>query len=191
MSPRALLAVLTSLTLTACAGSQTAEGAKSGAASGALGGAVGGMVSSLIFGGDPLSGAASGAAIGAASGAAIGAASGASRDKAEKDRYVEEFGQYNYDGFLALANCDYDKALQLAASGQQYQERHHALAGYWLEAIAHADRNDYDSAAALYPVLEKNDPDLLDRSDTERTLKDSVRQLRNIRVDYDKPPQCE
>ena len=75
----------------------------------------------LFFGGDPLARAASGAAIGAASGAAIGASSGASRDKKEKDRYVAELGQHNYDGFVALADCHYDKALELAAKGQQYK----------------------------------------------------------------------
>lgn len=182
---------LCGILLTACSGSQTSEGAKSGAASGALGGAVGGMVSSLIFGGNPLSGAASGAAIGAASGAAIGAASGASRDKAEKDQYVNELGQYNYDGFVALANCEHGKALELAAQGQQYKDRHHALAGYWLETITYADQSNYQQAEALYPVLEKNDPDLLDRNDTEQALKKAVRDLRNIRVDYNKPPQCE
>ncbi len=176
--------------LTACSGTQTSEGAKSGATSGAIGGAVGGLVSSLIFGGNPVSGAASGAAIGAASGAAIGAASGAGRDKAQEERYVGEFGQYNYDGFLALADCDYDKALELAAKGQQYKDRYHAVAGVWLETITYADQNRYDEAEKLFPTLEQNDPDLLDRNDTERTLKDAVRKLRNIRVDYGRSPKC-
>jgi hypothetical protein len=179
--------------LTACSGStsHTAEGAKSGATSGAIGGAVGGLVSSLIFGGDPLARAASGAAIGAASGAAIGASSGASRDKKEKDRYVAELGQHNYDGFVALADCHYDKALELAAKGQQYKDPHYAVAGVWLETITYADQNQYDKAAELYPTLEKNDPDLLDRKDTERQLRDSVRKLRNIRVDFGRSPQCD
>lgn len=176
--------------LSGCSGTQTAEGAKSGAASGALGGAVAGAVGSLIFGGNPVSGAASGAAMGAASGAAVGAAHGASRDKADEKRYVAELGQYNYDGFVALANCKYDDALALAAKGQQYKDRYHAVAGLWLEAITYADQTRYDEAEKLYPALEKNDPDLLDRSDTERTLKDGVRQIRNIRVDYGREPQC-
>lgn len=175
----------------ACAGSQSAEGAKQGAGYGALGGAVGGMVSSLIFGGNPLAGAASGAAVGAASGAAVGAASGASRDKATKDRYAAEFGKYNYEGFVALANCDYEKATGLAAKGQQYKDRTYSVAGVWLETIIYADQNQYEQAAVLFPTLEKNDPDLLDRADTERELKNSVRKLRNIRVEHGLAPQCE
>jgi hypothetical protein len=179
--------------LTACSGStsHTAQGAKSGATSGAIGGAVGGLVSGLIFGGDPLARAASGAAIGAASGAAIGASSGASRDKKEKNRYVAELGQHNYDGFVALADCHYDQALELAGKGQQYKDPQYAVAGVWLETITYADQNQYDKAAELYPTLEKNDPDLLDRKDTERQLRDAVRKLRNIRVDFDRPPQCD
>lgn len=178
--------------LSACSSSShTAEGAKSGATSGAIGGAVGGMVSSLIFGGNPLAGAASGAAIGAASGAAIGASSGASRDKKEKDLYVAEFGQYNYDGFLALVDCQYDKALELADKGQQYKDPHYAVAGVWLETITYADQSQYDKAAEFYSILEKNDPDLLDRKDTERQLRDAVRKLRNIRVDFGHSPQCD
>jgi tetratricopeptide (TPR) repeat protein len=184
---------LCTMVLVACSGgtSHTSEGAKKGATSGAIGGAVGGLVSSLIFGGDPISRAASGAAIGAASGAAIGAASGASQDKKQKDRYVAELGQHNYDGFVALANCNYDQAMELAAKGQQYKDPHYAVAGVWLETIAYADQNQYDKAEALYPTLEKNDPDLLDRKDTERELRDAVRQLRNIRVDFGRSAQCE
>lgn len=176
--------------LAACSGTQTAEGAKGGAASGALGGAVAGAVGSLIFGGNPVSGAASGAAMGAASGAAVGAAHGASRDKADAQRHVAELGQYNYDGFVALANCKYEDALALAAKGQQYQDRYHAVAGLWLEAITYADQRRYGDAEKLFPALEQKDPDLLDRSDTERTLKDGVRRIRNIRVDYGRAPQC-
>jgi hypothetical protein len=178
--------------LSACSGgaSHTGEGAKRGASSGAIGGAVGGLVSGLIFGGDALANAAAGAAIGAASGAAVGAASGASQDKQEKDHYIAKFGQRNYDGFMALADCDYDAALDLATQGQQYQNRSYAVSGIWLETLIYADQNDYQKAASFYPALEKNDPDLLDRQDTERKLKDTVRQLRRIRVDYNRAPQC-
>lgn len=183
--------LLFSYLLGACSGTQTAEGAKSGASSGALGGAVAGAVGSLIFGGNPLSGAASGAAIGAASGAAVGAAHGSSQDKANEQRYVAEMGQYNYDGFVALANCKYDDALALADKGQQYKDRYHAVAGLWLEAITYGDQARYDEAEALYPELEKNDPDLLDRNDTERTLKEGVRKVRNLRVDHGRAPQCD
>ena len=99
-------------------------------------------------------------------------------------------GHYNYDGFVALANCQYDEALALAARGQQYKDRYHAVAGLWLEAITYADQARYDEAEKLYPTLEKNDPDLVDRSDTERTLKEGVREVRNSRVDFDRDPQC-
>ncbi len=178
------------LLATACAGPNSSQGAKQGATSGAVGGAVGGLVSSLIFGGDPLGGAAAGAAIGAASGAAVGATSGASVDKQQRQRHVDEFGEENYNGFLALAGCDYDNALVLAAKGQKNPNRNYALSGLWLEAITYADQNDYAKAATLYPMLEQNDPVLLDRSDTERKLKDAVRRLRTIRTDQNQPPQC-
>jgi hypothetical protein len=182
--------LLSTLLLGACAGTNTSEGAKRGASSGAIGGAVGGLVSSLIFGGDALGAAVSGAAIGAASGAAVGAASGASVDKKQEQRYAAEFGEANYNGFLALAACDYPKALTLAAEGQQYKDRNYSVAGLWLETLAYADQNDYEKAATLYPALEKNDPALLDRNDTQIKLKDSVRKLRSIRVDQGRAPQC-
>ena len=175
---------------TGCTGTNSSQGAKQGATSGAVGGAVGGLVSSLIFGGDPLEGAAAGAAIGAASGAAVGATSGARLDKQQRQSYVDEFGEDNYNGFLALAGCDYDKALALAAKGQQYPNRNHALSGVWLEAITYADQNNYEKAATLYPTLEKNDPELLDRNDTVSKLKDTVRSLRAIRTEQNRPPQC-
>jgi hypothetical protein len=175
---------------TACAGPNSSQGAKQGATSGAVGGAVGGLVSSLIFGGDPLGGAAAGAAVGAASGAAVGATTGARVDKQQNQRYIDEFGKDNYNGFLALAGCDYDKALVLAARGQQNPTHNYALSGLWLEAITYADQNNYAKAATLYPMLEQNDPELLDRSDTERKLKDAVRRLRTLRTDQNQPPQC-
>ncbi len=181
---------LIALLATGCAGPKSAEGAKQGAASGAVGGAVGGLVSGLIFGGDALGGAAAGAAIGAASGAAAGAASGARVDQQQSQRYASEFGEDNYNGFLALVACDYDRALALATKGQQDQNRNHALSGVWLEAIAYADQNNYDKAATLYPTLERDDPVLLDRSDTERKLKDAVRKLRTIRTEENLAPQC-
>lgn len=176
---------------TGCAGPNSSAGAKQGASSGAIGGAVGGLVSSLIFGGDALGGAAAGAAIGAASGAAAGAASGASIDKKQQQRYAAQFGEDNYNGFLALVGCDYDKALDLAAKGQQNKDRNYALSGTWLETLAYADQNNYEKAATLYPTLEKNDPALLDRNDTERKLKDAVRKLRTIRADENRAPQCD
>ncbi len=186
----AALAAFAVLTV-GCTGTNSSQGAKQGATSGAVGGAVGGLVSGLIFGGDALGSAAAGAAIGAASGAAVGATSGARIDKQQTQRYAEQFGEDNYNGFLALAACDYDRALTLAARGQQDPNRNYALSGLWLEAITYADQNDYAKAATLYPALEKNDPVLLDRNDTERKLKDTVRELRTIRTEQNQPPQCD
>lgn len=189
---KSMLIILLSVALWACSSnpSHTSEGAKRGATSGALGGAVGGLVSGIVFGGDPLTRAAQGAAIGAASGAAVGAASGAQRDKKEKATLATELGEKNYQGLQALADCKYEEALQLAKQGQRYKDRHHALAGYWLEAISYADQGNYEQAEALYPVLEKQDPDILDHNDAERELRDTVRKLRNLRFDYGREPQC-
>lgn len=190
LSKRIIMITFAALLAIGCAGPNSTAGAKQGATSGAVGGAVGGLVSSLIFGGDALGGAAAGAAIGAASGAAVGATSGASIDKQQQQRYAAEFGEDNYNGFLALVGCDYNNALKLAAKGQQNKDRNYALSGYWLETLSYADQNNYEKAATLYPTLEKNDPALLDRNDTERKLKDAVRELRTIRADRNQAPQC-
>jgi hypothetical protein len=192
--PRALLIVtLCGALLGACADnpSQTSEGAKRGAKSGAIGGAAGGLVSALIFGGDPITRAAQGAAVGAASGAAVGAASGAERDKKQRATMEAEYGKENYEGLRALAACDYAGALELARQGQQSKDRYHALSGIWLEAISYGDRGDYDTASSYFPSLIQQDPDILDANDAEKTLRDSIRKLRNIRFEQGLAAQCD
>ena len=188
--------------ISGCAsGSYAAKGAGKGAASGALAGAVGSMATALIFGGDVGEAAARGAVYGGATGAVVGGMSGARVDKqvaaqeqAERDKEIAEFrdeiGDDAFNGFVALAECKHDIAIANAREARKSRNRDHALAGLWIEILTEADQKNPDAASELFPELVSGDKQIKTVGDAESHTGNALRQLGEIRVEYDLPKDC-
>jgi len=181
--------------------SYAAQGAAKGGTTGAVAGAAGGMVTALIFGGNVGEAAARGAVYGGTTGAVVGGMSGAEADKAaeqqrqaERDaevrKFRDEIGDDAFNGISALANCKYTVAIANADVAQESRNRDFALAGYWVEALAEADRGEMDAARAVLPEIVSRDRGIKTDADAEQRLGEALQSLADIRSEYELPTKC-
>lgn len=191
-----LLAILCVAALTACSG-HTGRMAGEGAARGAAAGAAGGLLSALVFGGDPVEAAARGATWGAGAGAAAGAMSGARADEAEKSqreaelkRLKAEIGEDAYSALEALVDCKHEVALAYARTATKSKNKDHALAGLWVEVLAHGDSREEDKARALFTDLAAKDRKISSEAEAEETMREALQKLMDIRAEYNLPRVC-
>ncbi len=192
-----VIAVLAAVT--ACAGA--GKGAVQGAAGGAVAGAAGGLISSLIFGGDPGEGALRGAAVGATVGGVSGAIKGSQEAKAQKqkkyaarerdiEQYRRDIGDDAFNGAVALAECKHEVAIANANIASQSTNSNHALSGLWLKALTYADQGNNAATRAMYPEIIRWDRAVDSEAETEATLQNVLRELKQIRVEYRLPKIC-
>jgi hypothetical protein len=203
---RALAGMLVVMGATLCASgcasdSYAAKGATKGAGTGAMAGAVGAAATALIFGGNVGEAAARGAVYGGTSGAVVGGMSGAEADKrvaaeeqAEYERRVQQFrekiGTDAFNGFVALAECKHEVALANAREAQSSSNRDFALSGFWVEALAEADRGQDEAAKAVLPAIVERDRDIADVADAEARLDDTLVKIGEIRTQNDLTASC-
>jgi len=195
---RALILAAVSLSV-ACAGA--GEGAMKGAGAGALAGAASGLVSALVWGGDPGEHMARGATAGATIGAIGGAVEGSNRAQAKKDyqaaqeqREIEQFrrdiGTDAFDAVVALAECRQEVAIANAQVASASMNSNHALAGLWVQALSFEDTGDDDALRAIIPEIIRWDREINDQAAFDRELKNTYRELINIRAEYALPLSC-
>lgn len=189
--------ILCLLILSGC-GTQSAKRAGQGAAIGGLSGAAGGMVSALIFGGDVAEAAARGAAWGATSGAVSGAIVGSQEDKqvsqkamADAEKQLKErLGEDGLAGLSALATCKHRVAIGYAETAQESSNEAYALAGLWLEALTYVDQGEEQKAKELVPEIIAADDTITTEADADKSMKDAIQGLLNIRKQYNLPEKC-
>lgn len=194
----AIVSACVLLNLHGCAsGSHAAQGAAEGAAVGAASCAAGGLLSALIFGGDALGRAAESAVWCGTAGAVAGGIRGNEMDKREqqrRDSYVarlrSDVGEVAFNGFAALATCDYPRALARAEEAQRESNPNYALSGLWLEALTYADQRNESGARAMLPVLVEHDWDMESEAQADSTLRKALGDLNTIRGEYDLPLTC-
>ena len=180
---------------------ESTRGAAQGATSGAVAGAVGGMVTALVFGGDVGQAAAQGAVWAGSAGAVTGGMQGAqqasqnreieAQQRAEQAQKVRKrIGDDAYSGLEALAQCKHGVAVAYAETAQKSSNKDYALAGYWLEVMAVAERDGESVATAMLPALVDHDPKL-NSTDQARTLVGEVMDdLTRVRKDYGLATSC-
>jgi hypothetical protein len=188
--------ILCAAVLTACA-SQSGKMAGQGAAMGTVVGGVGGLVTGLVFGGNVAESAARGAVWGASTGAVTGAIAGSQMDnakKAQRDTKIErlkaDLGEDAFNGLAALADCKHEVALGYAKTAAKLENKNYALAGLWIEVLAHADRREEEKARALFPDLVAKDPKINTESQAEEKMRKSLQRLMEIREEYNLPRVC-
>ena len=123
-----------------------------------------------------------GAAEGAGTGAIAGAVGGAV--------VALVFGEENFAGLEALADCKHDQSLRAAEKGRQSKNPNYALAGLWLEILSYADQGQESQARALFPTLVKQDWNIGTTVQAESKMREGTTALGNIREEYDRPRVC-
>jgi len=192
-----LILLVQTLTLSGCSGA-SGQRAAEGAGTGALAGAAGGLVSGLLWGGDPLESAARGAVVGATTGAVVGGVSGSKEDKAnaqaqQQNEIAElrsQIGEDAFAGITALAKCNHAVAEANAQVAAKSSNSNYALAGLWVDAISHADRDDMAGARALYPEIIRWDRSAENNDQVDAELQGTLVKLQDIRQQYDLPRTC-
>lgn len=187
---------------TGCASdSYASKGAAEGATTGAVAGAVGGMVTALVFGGNVAEAGARGAVYGGTTGAVVGGMSGSKADKAvaaqkqaereaELEKLKKKIGTDAYNGVVALAECKHEIAIANAREAAKSKKSDYALAGVWIESLAEADRNNDAEASALFPEIVRRDREIKNEADAEARMRVALKELGDIRVEYDRPAVC-
>jgi hypothetical protein len=199
----------TVLSLTGCAGTYAAEGAKSGL----VGGAVAGAVASAFTGGNVGANIVAGAATTAAAGAAVGAmtpkqdpqqsaASPPATDKGnlkstdpkliERERELERrIGPENFDAARMLAFCRHDRAIEQArkafTAADTPERRQYAL---MLEAITAEEKGDKATANAVYPKMLEIDPTLGTTDKARSDALSGILKVQQVRQEYGLAPTC-
>ena len=195
---RTIILVAVSL-LVGCAGA--GEGAIKGAGAGALAGAASGLVSALVWGGDPGEHMARGATAGATIGAIGGAVDGSNKAQTKKDseaaqekRELEQFrrdiGSDAFDAIVALAECKQEVASANARVAAKSTNSNHALAGLWVQALTFEDASDESGLLAITPEIIRWDREINSQSQFDRELKNTYRDLIDIRAEYALPLSC-
>ena len=193
-----ILAIVAILMIMTSCSSQTAQRAGQGAVTGAAVGAVGGVVSALVFGGDVGEAAARGAVWGGSTGAAAGAMSGAMADsnqkKAQKAAELEalkkEIGEDAFNGLAALVDCKHEVAQGYGRTAAGSKTTNYALAGLWLQVLAHKDAGQDDQARSLLPEIVAKDDTYSSESQAESSMQEAMQKLGDIRQEYGLPRNC-
>ena len=182
--------------LSACSG-QSGRRAAQGGTMGAVVGAAGGVVSALVFGGNVGEAAARGAVWGGSTGAVSGAIIGSQQDQAKKkqqesaaEKLKSKLGDQAYSGLTALANCEYDVAMDYATSAEKLDNKEHSLAGLWLKILTCADRKQERKARALFPGLIEKDPRINSEAQAEESMRNALQGLMKIREENNLPKTC-
>jgi hypothetical protein len=185
------------LTLPSCS-QRSMERAGQGAVTGAAVGAVGGMVSALVFGGNVGEAAARGAVYGGSTGAAAGAISGAVADSNEKkaqqaaglEALRKKLGDDAFQGLAALAECKHEITQGYGRTAAASDNPDYALAGLWLQVLAYADSGNVDQARNMFDQLMAQDRDIASASQAESEMQAALKELMEIRKEYNLPVQC-
>jgi len=74
--------------------------------------------------------------------------------------WIEAIGEDNWNGLIALTDCQYQRAHLLAQAGATVDNEEHRLASLWLEAMIVIDQRKQDEAAAYYEQIADRDPEI-------------------------------
>jgi hypothetical protein len=74
--------------------------------------------------------------------------------------WVEAVGEDNWNGLLALVECQHQRAHLLAQAGATLDNEEYRLASLWLEAMILVDQKNQDGAAPYFERLAAGDPEI-------------------------------
>lgn len=75
------------------------------------------------------------------------------------EEWITAIGGDNFNGLLALIDCERDRASALAKVGATSKNETHRVASLWLEAIVAVDRRDTKTAQTYFEQIIEIDPD--------------------------------
>ena len=105
-------------------------------------------------------------------------------------QFREKIGTDAFNGFVALAECKHEVALANAREAQGSRNRDFALSGFWVEALAEADRGRVEAAKAVLPAIVERDREIAAVADAEARLDDMLVKIGEIRTRHDLAASC-
>lgn len=81
-------------------------------------------------------------------------------DEIIESEWIEAIGEDNWNGLIALTDCQHMRAHLLAQAGATVENEEHRLASLWLEAMIVVDQRKQDEAAVYYEQLADRDPEI-------------------------------
>jgi len=74
--------------------------------------------------------------------------------------WIEAIGEDNWNGLIALVECQHQRAYLLAQAGATMDNEEYQLASLWLEAMIVVDQKMQDEAAAYCEQIAARDPEI-------------------------------
>ena len=142
-----------------------------------------------------------GAQAGATVGAIGGAIEGSGRESAKKDYQAQkdqrelqqirrDIGDSAFDGVVALVDCKHGVAVENAKVAAQSTNSNHALAGLWLQALSHADRDGESGLDEMSAEIIRWDRQVPNRAQFDSELWKAHNELLDIRSENKLPRTC-
>jgi hypothetical protein len=127
-----------------------------------------------------------------------GAISGAVADSNEKkaqqaaglEALRKKLGDDAFQGLAALAECKHEITQGYGRTAAASDNPDYALAGLWLQVLAYADSGNVDQARNMFDQLMAQDRDIASASQAESEMQAALKELMEIRKEYNLPVQC-
>jgi hypothetical protein len=102
-------------------------------------------------------------------------------DDAIEAEWTEAIGEDNWNGLIALTDCQHQRAHLLAQAGATVENEEHRLASLWLEAMIVVDQKKLDEAAAFYEQLAARDPEIDTAQQASIEIDKAILDIRKLR----------
>jgi hypothetical protein len=102
-------------------------------------------------------------------------------DDAIQAEWIEAIGEDNWNGLIALTDCQHQRAHLLAQAGATVDNEEHRLASLWLEAMIVVDQKKLDEAAAFYEQLAARDPEVDTAQQASIEIDKAILDIRELR----------
>jgi len=104
-------------------------------------------------------------------------------DDAIEAEWIEAIGEDNWNGLIALADCQHQRAHLLAQAGATVENEEHRLASLWLEAMIVVDQKRSDEAAVYFDQLAARDPEIDTAQQASIEIDKAILDIRELRRD--------
>lgn len=95
--------------------------------------------------------------------------------------WIDAIGEDNWNGLVALTDCQHQRAHLLAQAGATVKNEDHRLASVWLEAMIAVDLKKTSEAAAFFDQLAARDPEIDTAQQASIEIDKAILEIREVR----------
>ena len=104
-------------------------------------------------------------------------------DTAIEAEWIDAIGEDNWNGLIALTDCQHKRAHLLAQAGATVDNEEHRLASLWLEAMIVVDQKKTDEASVYFEKLAARDPEIDTTQQASIEVDKAILDIRGVRRD--------